>query len=104
MRLALVLTAVTGLLGGCKGDFVKCDQACRNYARLAYWKRADARLAEFPADRRDAERKALLAKFDHDLEAGIDQCVSQCQSANNAELVECWIDAKTADQVDNCSK
>jgi hypothetical protein len=100
MRLALVFA----LLCACKGDPVKCDQGCRNYATLVYWKNADAKIAAAPPDQRDALRKHLLGKFDSELENGVDMCISQCQSANNAADVECWIGAKTADQALACTK
>jgi hypothetical protein len=93
-----------GLLGGCKGDAVKCDQGCRNYGALVFWKHADAEIAAAPPDQRDAVRKTMLGKFQNDLEQGIDQCVSQCQSANNTDDVECMIAAKTGDQAMACFK
>jgi len=99
MRLAWVLTL---LLGACKGDAVKCDQGCRNFATLAYWKKADADLAKAPPEQRDAMRKKFLGKFDSELEGGIDLCVSQCQSANNTDDIECMIAAKTGDQAVAC--
>lgn len=101
MRLALVLTV---LLAACKGDAVKCDQGCRNFATLAYWKTADAQIAAAPAVERDALRKKLLGKFDSQLEGGIDLCVSQCQSANNTKDIDCMIEAKTGDQALACFK
>jgi len=92
------------LLGACKGDAVKCDQGCRNFATLVYWKRADAQVAAAPPDQRDAVRKRMLGKFDSELENGIDQCISQCQSANNTDDLDCMIAAKTADQALECTK
>ena len=101
MRLVLALTL---LLCACKGDAVKCDQGCRNFATLVYWKRAEAKIAEAGPEQRDALRKRMLGKFDSELENGIDQCVSQCQSANNSADLECMIAAKTADQALECTK
>jgi hypothetical protein len=99
MRLVLALTL---LLCACKGDAVKCDQGCRNYATLVYWKRADAKVAEAPPDQRDALRKRNLGRFDSELENGIDQCISQCQSANNTDDLDCMVAAKTGDQALEC--
>ena len=101
MRLVVALTLI---LSACRGDPVKCDLACRNYATLMYWKKADAEIAAAPADQRDALRKRHLGQFSSLLEGGIDQCVSQCESARNATQVECWIEAKTADQALACNK
>jgi hypothetical protein len=91
-------------LAACKGDAVKCDQGCRNFATLAYWKTADAQIAAAPLAERDALRKKLLGKFDSQLEGGIDLCVSQCQSANNTKDIDCMIEAKTGDQALACLK
>ena len=99
-----VAVALIGLLCACKGDPVKCDQGCRNFAALAYWKDADAAIAASPADQRDALRKQSLVKFDGVLERGIDLCVSQCQSAGNTAQIDCMVAAKTADQAYDCFK
>jgi hypothetical protein len=101
--LTLVLTLVL-VLGGCKGDPVKCDQGCRNFATLVYWKTADAEIAAAPAEERDALRKRLLGKFEQKLASGVDLCVSQCKSAGNTEQIDCMIAAKTADQALACTK
>jgi hypothetical protein len=89
---------------GCKGDPVKCDQACRNYAQLVFWQGADAEIAAAPADQRDALRKQKLALINERLEKEIDQCVTRCVSANNDSQNACLIEAKTADQAKACTK
>lgn len=107
MRLVGALTLALTLalaLCACKGDPVKCDQGCRNFATLAYWKTADAAIAAAPVDQRDALRKHYLGKFESMLESGIDACVSQCKSAGNTEQIDCMIEAKTADQALACTK
>lgn len=101
--------AVLGLfalaaLGGCKGDPVKCEQGCRNYAQLVFWKSSEAQINAAPAEERDAMRKAAPDKLKKELDAGIQQCVSQCQSANNTDDVDCMIAAKTGDQALACFK
>jgi hypothetical protein len=101
MRLAVALALV---ICACRGDPVKCDQGCRNFATLVYWKHADAEIAATPADQRDAVRKRFLGKFDSMLENGVDVCISQCQSANNTDQVDCMIEAKTGDQALACVK
>ena len=103
LAVALVLASIVAL-GACRGDPVKCDQGCRNFATLVYWKRADEKVAAAAPDQRDALRKRMLGKFDSELENGIDQCISQCQSANNQDDLECMIAAKTADQARECTK
>jgi len=107
MRHVGALTLALGLALGlvaCKGDPVKCDQGCRNFATLVYWKTADAEIAAAPADQRDALRKHHLGKFESMLASGIDACVGQCKSAGNTETIDCLIEAKTADQALACTK
>ena len=98
------MVVLGALLCACRGDAVKCDQACRNFATLVYWKNADAQIAAEPEATRDALRKRLVGEFASRLEAGIDTCVSQCQSANNNAAIECMIAAKTGDQALACFK
>lgn len=99
MRLVIALGL---LLSACKGDIQKCEQACRNYGTLMYWKAADAEIAAAPAAERDALRKKKLGELSTKLENGIDMCISQCQSANNEKDMDCMIAAKTADQAKAC--
>ena len=100
MRLVLALGF---LFGACKGDMQKCEEACRNYGNLVYWKHADAEIAAAPPEQRDALRKKRLGEFDSKLENGVDMCVSQCQSANNDKDMDCMIAAKTGDQAIACT-
>jgi hypothetical protein len=103
MRLAIALALASIVaLGACRGDPVKCDQGCRNYATLVYWKQADAKIAAAPADQRDAVRKQYQDDFDRYLAQGTPACVTQCQSANNTDQTDCMIAAKTADQATAC--
>lgn len=102
MRLGLGVLLVLATLGGCKGDPVKCDQACRNFAQLMFWKEADAEIAKAPPAERDALRKKKLGELSDKVERGIDMCISQCTSANNEGDMDCMIAAKTADQVQAC--
>lgn len=102
MRRALVLVV---LLVACKsGDPIACENACRNYAKLDYWHQHDPEVAAAPPDKRDAMRKQLLSKFEHDLERGIDACVTRCVSANFSEQTDCMNAAKTYQQVHACVK
>ena len=95
---------VLGLgLIACKADKQDCERATRNYATLTYWKTADAEIARYPADKREELRKRKMAQFTHELENGIDTLVSQCQSANNTDMIECMIAAKTGEQALECA-
>jgi hypothetical protein len=95
---------LAALVAGCKGDAVQCEQGCRNYGALVFWKNAETQIAAAPAAERDALRKTMADKFKADLEGGISLCVSQCQSANNTSDTECMINAKTGDQALACFK
>jgi hypothetical protein len=101
MRLAVVLGL---LLCACKGDAKKCEQMCRNYFTLTYWKQADVELAAAPPEQRDAVRKRQTGEFDSRLGNGLDLCVTKCRSANNDDDMECMLAAKTADQAIACTK
>jgi len=99
----LALVAPLALLLGCKGDPVKCEKACRNYAELTYWKKADAEINAAPVAERDALRKQKMGEFSNNLSRGVDMCTSQCMSANNDEIINCLLDAKTSEQAQGCA-
>jgi len=96
--------ASTVALGGCRLDARQCDQACRNASSLAFWKAADQEIAAAPADQRDALRQQKQTKLTQDLAAGIEGCVLQCQSSRNQDTVDCLIAARTAEQVQVCTR
>jgi hypothetical protein len=96
------LALVVAFALGCKGDPVRCEKACRNYAELVYWAEADAEIEKAPPEKRDELRKQKLAEFARDLERGIDVCTSKCLSANNDADTDCLINAKTAKQAKAC--
>lgn len=103
MRHLLGLLLVSTLALGCKGDPVKCDQACRNYAELVFWDKANAEIDAAPAEKRDELRKEKLAEFTKNLELGINTCSSKCLSANNDDQTKCLLEAKTAKQAKDCA-
>lgn len=101
MRFVLVLLVLS--TAACKADREQCEQAVRNYATLMYWKKANAEIAAKPQAQREQLRKDKVARFTYEMESGVDVLVSQCQSANNEEMIECMIAAKTADQALECA-
>lgn len=103
MRFVVLLVAPLTLLLGCKGDPVQCEKACRNYAELTYWDEADKEINAAPVAERDALRKDKMGKFSHNLSRGVDMCTSQCMSANNDEIINCLINAKTSKQAQACA-
>lgn len=105
MRRLLVLFAlVVGLagLGGCKGDKKECEQACRNYAKLVYWKRLDAQIAKLPAAEQDARRRRGLAEYSSLVEDGVFTCINACVSAGNDDQSDCLLKVKTAEAAEAC--
>ncbi len=103
MRSLLGLVFVASLLGiGCKGDPEKCEKACRNYAELIFWEKADAEISAAPVEQRDELRKQRLAEFTRNLENGLNTCTSKCLSANKEEDINCMMGAKTAKQAKAC--
>ncbi|HUS32935.1 MAG TPA: hypothetical protein VMZ53_30745 [Kofleriaceae bacterium] len=102
MRHLLAAVLLATLAIGCKGDPEKCDKACRNYAELIFWEKANAEIDAAPADKRDELRKTKLAEFTKNLELGINTCTSKCLSANNDDDTKCLLAAKTAQQAKDC--
>lgn len=98
------ILALTLALGGCRGDPQRCDQACRNYGTLVYWKPVDAEIQAAPPAQRDALRKQKLGELSSRLEAHIDMCVSQCVATNDRVTTDCMIAAKTSEQALACAK
>jgi len=104
MRSALTLLVLSLAALGCKGDPVKCEKACRNYAELVYWKKADAEISAAPPAERDALRKTKMAEFSANMAKGVDMCTSKCMSANNEDQIKCLTEAKTAEQAKECAE
>jgi hypothetical protein len=104
MRHVFALLLASTLAIGCKGDPEKCDQACRNYAELIYWDKANVEIEAAPVAQRDELRKQKLAEFTKNLENGMHACTSKCLSANNDTQIKCLIDAKTAKEARVCAE
>jgi hypothetical protein len=86
----------------CKGDPEKCDKACRNYAELVFWEKANEEIEKLPVAERDAVRKEKAAEFAANLAKGVDLCISKCVSANNTDDMNCLIEAKSAKGAKSC--
>jgi hypothetical protein len=94
--------AIVALVTACKGDPVKCEAACRNYAELVFWDQANAEINAAPPAERENLRKQKAAKFTADLEHGIDFCSNRCISAGNDDQIKCLSNAKTAKDAKDC--
>ena len=99
-----LVLAIAIFVTACRGDAQKCEQACRNVYTLTYWDRANADIEKLPPEQRKLERQKRLSDFTNRLESGVDVCVSQCQSANNDDQVDCMIKAKTGAEAVACTK
>ncbi len=103
-RMFLALT-LAGLLAGCfKGDKKECEAASRNYAKLVFWKTAEAKLAAMPESERALEREKLTSAYETEVEAKIEGITSMCVSANNDDMVACMKKATTGDQALKCAE
>lgn len=99
----LLLSIVLALTSCGKGDPVKCDTGCRNFATLMFWDKADKEIAALPTDKQEAARKQKLAELAKNLEGGMNFCISKCQAANNDDQIDCLVNAKTAPEVKACA-
>lgn len=98
------ILALTLALSGCRGDAQQCERACRNRATLVFWQGADAEIAAAPSGQRDALRKRKQVELARELDRGIGMCVSQCQSADNQDQIDCLIAARTPEQAIACTQ
>jgi hypothetical protein len=87
-----------------KRSVQECDTGCRNYAKLHFWHLAEAQINAVPADQRDALRKEKEQMFEEELDKGIDLCVNGCTSAATKSRVQCWVNARTYDELMKCDK
>jgi hypothetical protein len=103
MRILLAVAIAVGALGACgKGDYKKCDAACRNFFVIAFWE--EQKGIPVPAGMTPEAHKAQqVIELERRLEAGIDFCISKCQSANNDDQSDCLIAASTWETVKACS-
>jgi hypothetical protein len=67
-----------------------------------FWKEADVEIANAKPDQREALKKQKLGEVSSKIEAGIDFCVSKCQSADNDDQIKCMIEAKTPERAKQC--
>jgi len=102
MRLVWFVTAVLAASSCGKGDHKLCEQACRNYATLAFWSKWGPAIEAEPEDQRARLRRTKLGELEIILERGIDQCVTNCQTANNTGQYTCMAKAKTFPEVHAC--
>jgi hypothetical protein len=83
-------------------DKASCDRACRNFATLRYWSRADPEIAALPAADQEAARARKTATFKPMLEAGLPSCVDNCVTSNNGPQTACISKAASAGDLAAC--
>ncbi len=83
-------------------DAAACDRACRNFAKLKFWEKAEAEIAALPQADQAAARAQKDKDFTAQLEAGVSNCATQCIAANNAEQTACMGKAQTLEQLGAC--
>lgn len=79
-----------------------CGRACRNFATLRFWARADPAIAALPAGDHAAERTKQATLFASQVEAGLPACVEACIAANNGVQTACIAKATSIDQLASC--
>ncbi len=79
-----------------------CGHACRNFATLRFWARADPSIAALPASDQAAERTKQAALFAEQVEAGLAACVETCIAANNGVQTACIAKATSIDRLALC--
>jgi hypothetical protein len=79
-----------------------CERACRNFATLRYWARADGEIAALPTADRAAARSKKTADFAPQLEAGLPACVETCIAAKNGAQTACIAKATAAADLAAC--
>lgn len=83
-------------------DRPSCDRACRNYATLKFWDRAEPALSALPEADRAAAHAAKATELADQLAAGIETCIGTCLASNNPRQAACWGDATSVAQLAAC--
>lgn len=66
-----------------------CERACKNFAQLKYWERADAEISALPAGDQAPAKAQKISELATRLDAGMPACVSTCIESNNATQTAC---------------
>jgi len=83
-------------------DVALCERACRAFATLTYWERAEPVIAALPPADQAAARSQQEAELASKLAGGVAPCATQCMSANNAAQTACLARAQTVEQLRAC--
>jgi len=79
-----------------------CEAACRNYAQLKFWDRADAEIAALPGAEQAVARTTRTAELATQLDRGVAPCVESCVAANNATQTACLARAASVADLTAC--
>jgi len=83
-------------------DVALCERACRAFATLTYWERAEPVIAALPPADQVTARSQKEAELASKLAGGVTPCVTECMSANNAAQTACLARAQTVEQLRAC--
>ena len=103
MRLVWLVVAVLAVASCGKGDRKTCEAGCRNYFTLAFWAEWEPKINAEPEAERAKLRREKIVELENKLAAGIDQCIGNCQAANNSDQYECMAKAKTFAEAKGCA-
>jgi hypothetical protein len=102
-RLVLALLLLPLVFGACdKAATQQCDLGCRNYFLLHYWQTAEFEINAAPAEERAALRAKKQSELEERMMQNLDLCITKCKSGATKQRVQCWIDAKTAQEAERC--
>lgn len=79
-----------------------CERACRNFATLRFWARADVEISALPVADQPAARTKKTAELAPQLAAGLGACVDGCVTANNGVQTACIGNAHSVSALAAC--
>ncbi len=79
-----------------------CERACKNFAQLKYWARADAEIAALPAGDQPAARAHRGSELATQIESGLPSCVAACIESNNSTQTACIAAAVSVQDLGAC--
>jgi hypothetical protein len=79
-----------------------CERACKNFAQLKYWERADAEISSLPVADQTGARARKSSELETQLAAGLPTCVATCIESNNSTQTACIAAAASVGDLGAC--
>ncbi|CAN5797020.1 hypothetical protein BH11MYX3_BH11MYX3_42150 [soil metagenome] len=79
-----------------------CERACKNFAQLKYWARADVEISALPVGEQAAVRAQKRSELQTEIEAGLPACVATCIESNNSTQTACIAGAASIRDLGAC--